>query len=283
MTSSLLSDITARLVSTSDTPSLDASVLLAHVTGKSRIWVLAHPELIATSDQQRTLESLMARIEDGEPFPYVLGHWEFFGLDLEVTPDVLIPRPETELMVEKAITWLRESPLRRTVADVGTGSGAIAVAIAANVPDAKILATDISAEALQVAERNAKKLHVDSQVEFVECDLLPAKPDLFTTEQHLDLLCANLPYIPRETLYTLPVYGREPTTALDGGEDGLTLIRKLLNIAPGWLAPNSMILLEIEATTGIRALSLAYDLFSEAEIHLHQDLSGHDRLLEIML
>lgn len=283
MPPSLLSDITSRLAATTDTPALDASVLLAHVIEKPRTWVLAHPEFVATTEQQSKLEDIIARLENGEPFPYVLGHWEFFGLDLEVTPDVLIPRPETELLVEKAITWLQESPVRRTVADVGTGSGAIAVAIAANVPDTRVLATDISDKALQVAKRNARKLGVDSRIEFVECDLLPAKPEMFTTERHFDLICANLPYIPSETLYTLPVYGREPTLALDGGKDGLALIRKLLDIAPEWLAPNSLILLEIEATTGIQALNLAYDLFSEAEIHLHQDLTGNDRLLEIML
>lgn len=281
--SSLLSEIASRLASTSDTPALDASVLLAHVIDRPRTWVLAHPEFTATAEQQSKLQDLIARLEGGEPLPYVLGHWEFFGLDLEITPDVLIPRPETELLVEKAIAWLHESPVRRTVADVGTGSGAIAVAIAANIPDARILATDISTHALGVAQRNAKKLHVDSRIQFVECDLLPAKPEMFSTEQHLDLVCANLPYIPSDTLYTLPVYGREPKMALDGGKDGLALIRKLLNIAPEWLAPNSMILLEIEATTGIQALNLAYDLFSEAEIHLHQDLTGNDRLLEIML
>lgn len=283
MIPSLLSDITSRLASTSDTPALDASVLLAQVIDKPRTWVLAHPEFAPTAEQQNALDNLIARLENGEPFPYVLGHWEFFGLDLEVTPDVLIPRPETELLVEKAIAWLQESPVRRTVADIGTGSGAIAIAIATNVPDARILATDISAQALHVAERNATKLHVHSRIQFVECDLLPLKPEMFSTEQHLDLVCANLPYIPSETLYTLPVYGREPTMALDGGNDGLAVIRKLLNIAPEWLAPNSMILLEIEATTGIQALNLAYDLFSEAEIHLHQDLTGNDRLLEIML
>jgi release factor glutamine methyltransferase len=283
MTSSLLSEVSARLASTSDTPALDASVLLAHVIEKPRTWVLAHPEFTTTTEQQTKLNDLISRLEHGEPFPYVLGHWEFFGLDLDVTPDVLIPRPETELLVEKAIAWQQESPVRRTVADIGTGSGAIAIAIAVTVPDTKVIATDISDKALQVARRNAQKYHVDSQIEFVECDLLPAKPERFTSEQHLDLLCANLPYIPRETLYTLPVYGREPALALDGGKDGLALIRRLLDVAPGWLAPNSMILLEIEATTGIQALNLACDLFSEAEIHLHQDLTGNDRLLEIML
>lgn len=283
MTSSLLSDITARLTSLSDTPALDASVLLAHVIQKPRTWVLAHPELSLTSDEQNHLSDSLQRLETGEPFPYVLGHWEFFGMEFDVTPDVLIPRPETELLVEKAIAWLQESSVRRTVADIGTGSGAIAISIAINVPDTNVLATDVSTKALEVAVRNARKFDVDQRIEFVECDLLPAKPELFSTEQHLDLICANLPYIPTRTLHSLPVYGREPTLALDGGEDGLALIRRLLQKASEWLAPNAMILLEIEATRGLAALNLAYDSFSEAEIHLHQDLTGNDRLLEIRL
>jgi release factor glutamine methyltransferase len=283
MTASILSNTADRLAPLSDTSFLDASVLLAHILEKPRSWVLAHPEVVLTEKQQTQLNEALARLEDGEPFPYVLGHWEFFGLDLEVTPEVLIPRPETELLVEKAIAWLQESPVRRTVADVGTGSGAIAISIAVNVPDAQILATDISPEALQVAQRNARKFGVDDRVQFVECDLLPAQPELFTTELHLDLLCANLPYIPTKTLHGLPVYGREPTVALDGGEDGLDLYRRLMNMAPDWLAPNALILFEIEATRSIPALNLAYDTFSEAEIHLHKDLTGLDRLLEIMV
>lgn len=280
---SLLSEIMTRLAPISDTPALDASVLVAHILERPRTWVMAHPELTLSSEQQKKLRESLTRIESGEPFPYVLGHWEFFGLDFEVTPHVLIPRPETELLVEKAIAWLQESPVRRTVADIGTGSGAIAVSIAVNVADANILATDISAKALEVAKKNAQKYEVQNRIEFVHCDLLPAKPELFTTERHLDLICANLPYIPTETLYTLPVFGREPTLALDGGADGLELVRRLLKLAPEWLAPNSLILLEIEATRGVPALNLAYDQFSEAEIHLHKDLTGNDRLLEIML
>src|SRR5215203_7276699 len=123
----MLSDITARLASISDTPALDASVLIAHVVNKPRTWVMAHPELALTSAQQNQLNELLMRLENGEPFPYVLGHWEFFSLDFDITADVLIPRPETELLVEKAIMWLQETPMRRTIADIGTGSGAIAV------------------------------------------------------------------------------------------------------------------------------------------------------------
>ena len=279
----LLSDVTTRLAPISDTPALDASVLVAHILSKPRTWVMAHPELTLTSEQQNQLEDSLLQLERGESFPYVLGHWEFFGLEFDVTPNVLIPRPETELLVEKAIAWLQESKVRRTVADVGTGSGAIAVSIAVNVPDAHVLATDISHSALEVARRNAQKLNVANRIDFVQCDLLPPHPDPISTEQHFDLICANLPYIPTETLHGLPIFGREPTLALDGGADGLNLFRKLMKIAPEWLAPNGLILLEIEATRGIQALSLVCDMFSQAEIHLHQDLTGRDRLLEIKL
>jgi release factor glutamine methyltransferase len=280
---SLHSDITARLASISDTPDLDASVLIAHVINKPRTWVMAHPELKLTTEQQKHLEESLIRLENGEPFPYILGHWEFFSLDFDVTPDVLIPRPETELLVEKAIVWLQESKVRRTIADVGTGSGAIAISLAINFPDAEILATDISSKALQVAKRNAEKHNVANRIEFVECDLLPTQSKIQNPKSQIDLLCANLPYIPTETLSHLSVFGREPTVALDGGADGLDLFRRLLNIAPDWLAPNALILLEIEATLGIQVLNLACDMFGQAEIHLHQDLTGRDRLLEIRL
>jgi len=283
MTTPLLSDITTRLATISDTPALVASVLIAHILKKPRTWVMAHPELTPTAEQQKQLDKLLARLERGEAFPYVLGHWEFFGMDFDVTPDVLIPRPETEMLVEKAIAWLRESSVRRTVADVGTGSGAIAISIAAYFPDVHILATDLAHKSLVVARKNAVKFDVTNRIDFVQCDLLPRHIDPLPTEHHFDLICANLPYIPTETLRSLPIYGREPTLALDGGTDGMETIRRLLNIAPEWLAPNGMILLEIEATRGVQALNIACDMFSEATIHLHQDMAGQDRLLEIML
>jgi len=283
MTTPLLSDITTRLATISDTPALVASVLIAHILKKPRTWVMAHPELTPTAEQQKQLDKLLARLERGEAFPYVLGHWEFFGMDFDVTPDVLIPRPETELLVEKAIAWLEDSSVRRTVADVGTGSGVIAISIAMYIPDVHILATDLARKSLVVARKNAVKFDVINRIDFVQCDLLPRHIDPLPTERHFDLICANLPYIPTETLRSLPIYGREPTLALDGGTDGMETIRRLLNIAPEWLAPNGMILLEIEATRGVQALNIACDMFSEAAIHLHQDMAGQDRLLEIML
>ncbi len=272
----LIPQVIARLPG--DTPELDAQVLLAHVLGHVRAWLLAHPELELSAPQLDSVEADVSRLEAGEPLPYLLGHWEFYGLDFNVTPDVLIPRPETELLVEKAIAWLKASPERRTVADVGTGSGAIAVTIAMNVPDARVLATDISPAALEVARSNAEKFNVQDRIDFMECDLLPT---LNVERSTFNAIFANLPYIPTETLRRLAVFETEPSLALDGGADGLDLIRRLLAIAPDWLAPGGRILLEIEASQGMQVLSLAYDLFSEAEIHLHRDLAGHDRLLEI--
>ena len=263
--------------------SLDAQILLAHVIGHPRTWLLAHLDAPLTPPQIESANQAFARLGAGEPLPYILGHWEFFGMEFNITPDVLIPRPETELLVEKAIKWLTANPSKRSVADIGTGSGIIATTIAMHVPDANILATDISPKALKVAKHNAEKFHVHHRINFLQCDLLPAQSPIENRQSKIDLLCANLPYIPTQTLSGLPIFGREPTLALDGGEDGLNLYRRLLSIAPGWLTPNGMLLLEIEATQGIQVLNLASDTFSEAFIALHQDYAGHDRLLEIHL
>lgn len=258
---------------------LDLQLVLAHVIGRPRTWLLAHLETPLTQPQIDSANEAFSELKAGTPLPYILGHWEFFGLNFDITDDVLIPRPETELLVEKAISWLTSHPEARSVADIGTGSGAIATSIASHIPNAKILATDISPEALKVARHNAEKFHVHHQIDFVECDLLPISNPQPST---FDLICANLPYIPTETLHQLPVYGKEPTLALDGGLDGLEIYRRLFKLTPDWLAPRGMMLLEIESTLGVKALSLAFDSFSDVTIHLHQDLTGRDRLLEIM-
>ena len=284
---SLLGQTADRLRLVSDTPELDAQVVLAHVTGKPRTWLAAHPETPLTGPQTESVEDSVSRLTAGMPLPYVVGHWEFFGLDFEITPDVLIPRPETELLVEQAILWLQSRPMTALsslrAADVGTGSGSIAISLVHHVPDLRVLATDLSMPALDVARRNAHRHHVIDRVDFVQCDLLPPHPFPLPTESHFDVICANLPYIPTETLEHLPIYGREPTLALNGGRDGLDLIRRLLNIAPEWLAPNGLILLEIEAGHGLATLSLAYDFFDNATINLRRDLAGKDRLLAIRL
>ena len=277
-----LEAIISRLSAVSETAVLDAQVLLAHILDKPRTWVVAHPEAEIPPEAQERLNAAVQRLADGEPLPYILGFWEFYARRFEVTSQVLIPRPETELLVEHALCWLRQFPFRRWAADVGTGSGCIAVSLAAEIRDLQVVATDISLPALRVARRNAIRHGVHERVHLLQCDLLPLPPPGFA-HRRFDLICANLPYIPGSLLPELKVARYEPRLALDGGEDGLSLIRRLLRLAPAWLAPGGMLLLEIEASQGPAVLSLAYDLFESARIHLHTDHAGKDRLLEVMV
>jgi release factor glutamine methyltransferase len=204
--------------------------------------------------------------------PYVLGSWEFYGLDFKITPDVLIPRPETELLVGKAIDWLRAHPGQRWGADVGTGSGCIAVTLAQQVEDLRLTASDISYAALRVAKFNAWRYELMDRIHFLQVDLLPPVSKAF------DLICANLPYIPTATLRTLSVSKREPSIALDGGEDGLDLIKRLLEESRHKIAPGGSMLLEIEASQGSRGKELAEKLFPEGRAQVWADLAGHERL-----
>ncbi len=277
----LLPVLAARIES--DWPELDAQVILGHILIKPRTWVLAHPEARLNPNHTLALQTALERLELGEPLPYIRGHWEFFGLDFVLSPEVLIPRPETELLVEKAVAWLQATPGKTRIADIGTGSGCIAIALAMHLPQARILATDISRPALKVARQNAVRHEVLDRIDLLQCDLLPFHPASLTPALQFDLICANLPYIPTKKLKLLPVYGKEPTLSLNGGETGLVLFQRLLEMTPRWLAPEGRLLLEIESTAGLKAVSLAYHAFPEAEIHLHRDLDGQDRLLEIRL
>ena len=268
---------------TSDTPKLDAQLILANVMQKSRSWIAAHGDTALPPPELGFVQQAFSRLKTGEPLPYILGHWEFFGLDFLVTKDVLIPRPETELLVEKAIAYLKKHPEQRTVADIGTGSGIIAISIAKNIPHVKIIATDISPQAIKVAKQNAIKHGVDNKIEFIQCNILPEKSSIQNQKLMINLICANLPYIPTSTLHGLPIHGHEPTLALDGGNDGLDLYRKLFDIAPQWISPNAAVLIEIEASQGVSASKLADKSFTKATVILHQDLASKDRLLEVLL
>ena len=252
-------------------------ILLAYITGKPQTWILAHPEAELSATQQAKLAALIARLKQGEPLPYLTNTQEFFGLNFEVSPAVLIPRPETELLVEIALRWLRSHPTANSALDVGTGSGCIAVSLAANTPALHIIATDISAEALAVAQRNAQFHYVDDRIAFQEADLI--SPGL----GQFDLICANLPYVPTSKLGEVNSLPYEPALALDGGPDGLALIKRCLACAPANIRAPGMLLFEIEATTGDAALALACNVFPQAKISLMPDLTGKDRLLTIEL
>jgi release factor glutamine methyltransferase len=236
---------------------------------------MAHPEYEISEHQLKQLNMALERYERGEPLPYVIGHWEFFGLDLLVSPDVLIPRPETELLVERALQWLKLHPRAREVADIGTGTGCIAISLATHLPDLQLLLTDISTAALDVARDNAARYNLMDRLDFLQADLLDGVIGTF------DLVCANLPYIPCGMLTNLSVAHGEPRQALDGGKNGLVLITRLLEQAGNHLAADSLLLLEIEESQGNEAKSLAMDLYPRSKGELLQDLSGRDRLLEV--
>ena len=254
-----------------------ALVLLAHVVQRPKTWLLAHPEAHLSKAQADQLEGLLQRLEAGEPLPYLVGTQEFFGLEFEVNPSVLIPRPETEIMVETALAWLQEHPSARNGIDVGTGSGCIAISLVSNCPDLNMLATDLSENALNVATKNAQKHNVADRISFSLSDLIPEDP------QPVDLVCANPPYIPTEKLVEVNSLPWEPSLALDGGESGLDLISKLLEKLPAFLNHSALILLETEATLGAQTLQLAKHNFPNAEVSLHKDLFERDRMVRIEL
>ncbi|HFC09383.1 MAG TPA: peptide chain release factor N(5)-glutamine methyltransferase [Chloroflexi bacterium] len=272
-----LAEAQAALAPHSETAALDAQTLLAAVLHRDRAWLLAHPEARLTPRQHRRLRRACTRLAQGEPLPYVLGYWHFYGRKFALTPAVLIPRPETETLVELALAWLRQHPTRRRAADVGTGSGIIAVTLAAEIAGACITATDISLAALAVAADNARRYQVADRIVWLQTDLLAAAPGPF------DLIVANPPYIPTEALNALPVARHEPRGALDGGPDGLALIRRLLAQARSRLAPGGLLLLEIAADQGEAARVAALAAFPKAETRVLPDLAGHDRVVAVVI
>jgi release factor glutamine methyltransferase len=242
------------------------------VLGSSRAALLAHPEHTLTPDQLSDYQTLVHRRASGYPLPYLTGRIEFYGLEFEVTPEVLIPRPETETLVELA---LARQPA--TVVDVGTGSGCVAVSLAVHLPEATICAIEISPAALAVAQRNVERHIVADQVQLMVGDVLNPRPG------PADLIVSNLPYVSTGAFSSLPtsVRDHEPRLALDGGPDGLVIVRRLLAQAPAVLRPGGGLLIEIGADQGEAASSLARTFFPQAAVRVHPDLAGHDRVLEV--
>jgi len=222
----------------------DAVTMLAHLLESDRAWLLAHPEEELTAAQLRALVAMTERRAEREPLQYITGVQEFFGLSLRITPATLIPRPETEHLVEAVLAWaaaqMSESP-KLKVLDVGTGSGAIAIALAKSLPDAEIVACDVSTAALAVARGNAERL--GARVRFVESDLLAA----FAEYPLFDVIAANPPYVPDldGALLQAEVRDHEPHIALFGGADGLDLYRRLIPQAQAALRAGGLLAMEL--------------------------------------
>jgi release factor glutamine methyltransferase len=278
--SQALSSAAQRLASADvDAPRLVAEALLAHTLDLTRAQLLAHPDQTVPPSRLTHYHTLIDRCESGEPFAYVLGHREFYGLDFGVDPRVLIPRPETELLVETAIEIARARSGPLHVADIGTGSGAIAIALAVHLPDARLIAIDISPQAIEVARSNARLHRIVDRIEFRIGDLLAP------LREPVDLICANLPYVRSGEWAHLAqsIRRHEPAIAFNGGPDGLGLVHRLLIDAPRVIRSGGSLVLEIGGSQGEAALELARDTFPSARNTIKADYAGLDRLLIIQL
>ncbi len=268
-----LHDATRRLMGASGSPRLDAQLILAHALETPRESLIGHPERLLSEHEARTFETLVTLRTRGMPIAYIFGKRPFYDRTFRVTSHVLIPRPETEEVIEAALHWLNERVLPTPrIIDVGTGSGVIGLTLAAHVPHARVVATDVSAAALIVARDNADGL---TNVAFVQADLVEPFSGTF------DVIASNLPYIATDELNILEVAHFEPHVALDGGSDGLALIRRLLNVAPCHLASPGLMLLEHGADQGAAVAELACQAFPDAQVAILKDDAGLDRIVRI--
>jgi len=265
----------AGLRKVSSTAEIEINALLVHVLNKNTAWIFSHPETHLTAEQTALLENAISRLYAGEPLAYITRKQEFYGLEFLVDSRVLIPRPETELLVEHAITWLNTHPAKKLAADIGTGSGAIAVTLAKSCSELEVTAIDISEEALEVAKENARKHKVERRIEFVHANLLQGNTKYF------DLILANLPYIPTATLKELDALRYEPLTALDGGHDGMDFIKQLMAQLPNSLAPGGSAIFEIQYNQGYKVREIARQQFPEALISIQHDLASLPRIVVI--
>jgi release factor glutamine methyltransferase len=267
---------------------LAAELLLLHALGRNRTWIYAHPEEEISAVNSRHYFSLIARRAAGEPTQHLTGKQEFWGLEFEVTPDVLIPRPETEHLIEVALDRLALRELRAgrkqsltgeglQIADIGTGSGCIAVALAKELPGAIIYATDISPAALAVAQRNAARHSVADRIHFLESSLLD---ELSHPSFACDLIASNPPYIGHREAATLmrEIRDHEPEIALYGGEDGYELYADLITQAAAHLRPGGLLVLEL-GHDSLSAVQPLLDVPTWTNIAVTSDLAGIPRVI----
>jgi release factor glutamine methyltransferase len=264
------------LKDTSETYQQDTRLLLSEVLQVTHEYLIRYPERAMTVSQAAAYQDLVTRLAKGEPMAYLLGRHHFYDIEVCVTPDVLIPRPETELLVERAIAWATG---RHTfIVDVGAGSGIIALVLAKHLRNAHITGIDLSPAALDLARYNAEQLGLINRVRWLQGDLL--KPMLALGET-VDLIVANLPYVATDEMQQLAVARHEPHLALDGGADGLEVIRCLLADAPQVLKSQGMLLMEIGAGQGEAVRGIAEAAFPDRTIRVEPDLAGHDRIVSI--
>ncbi len=256
--------------------SLESELLLRHALGASRVQLYLELDRELSPEDEEIYWHLITRRLDHEPVAYITGCREFYGLDFYVNPAVLIPRPETELLVAEAIKLAQDCPLS-TIADIGTGCGAIAISLALHLPQAKIYAIDLSPAALEVARSNCERHGVANRVSLLAGDMLSPLPE------PVDLIAANLPYVRKAALPGVNTGHFEPALALNGGPDGLDKIRCLCAQAGGKLNPGGFLLLEIGEGQRKAVTALLSGLFPSASIGATPDLAGIDRVVSLTL
>ena len=259
-----------------DDASIEGEILLRHMLGITRAQLFASLDNDISDAQLDDFMKLVARRVNGEPTAYITGHREFYGLDFTVNQYVLIPRPETELLVDKVISLCRKHSYSK-IADIGTGCGAIAVSLAVNLPSVEIYATDISAAALEVARQNCMKHGVAGRITLLTGDLLESIPEA------VDLIIANMPYVRASDIPSKGPLSFEPRLALDGGEKGLDKIRLLCHQAGKKLKDKASLLLEIGQGQAGEVVSILHNMFPQASIGVEKDLSGIIRIVCLRL
>lgn len=269
-----------------ENPRLNAEVLLGNVLGLERIMLYARFDRQLDPQQRSEFRELVRKRAEHCPLQYLLGEIEFYERDFKVTPAVLIPRPETELVVDKCLEKLPDEDEAYRIADVGTGSGVIAVTLAVERSSAQVIATDFSAEALEVAAENARRHGVKDRVGLFQGDLTdPVKEALEKAGKKLHLLVSNPPYIPSDQVEELApeVRDHEPRRALDGGQDGLDYVRKLVENAGSLLEGGGWLVLELSEgqADSVRDLLQSEDAFCGAEIETETDGTGCERVLAV--
>ena len=258
----------------------EAGSLLAYLLERDRSFILAHAEDAISEEQSQRFREYLERRAEGEPLQYITGHQEFFGLDFEVTPDVLIPRPETELLIETALDLFRSSDKDIFICDVGTGSGCIAITLLHELQPARAVAIDISPAALAVAKRNAARHATSERIDFVLSDCFAA----LNTQDPLqfNLIVSNPPYVEEGTIEGLQREVRkfEPRVALAAGIDGLAIIRRLLLEAAGFLSTGGYLLFEIGFAQAA-AVERLIDPKIWRRLAFHKDLQGIERTVAL--
>ena len=262
-----------------DSPRLTGEILLAHVLGINRIDLYLRFDQPLSPLELGEFKTLIRRRVNREPVAYIIGSREFWGINFDVTPDVLIPRPETEFLVEEALKKIPTNPSSLNhIFDIGTGSGAIIVSLAVNRPGHYFFASDISEKAVTIAVENARKNGLNDKIDFFVGELFSA---LHENSEKFDMILSNPPYIAGSQIAGLDpeVSKFEPLPALDGGADGLDIIRKIIQSAPGFLKQNGILMLEIGYDQQKRVDQIIKECGDYSGIEFIQDYAGHDRVV----